>query len=127
MIHRDIERELYQLLHEYPVVILLGPRQADKTTLVKQLIFESSQLQSLAYEYCNLEIPENRDFATHDPKAFLRQFKGKVVLDEIQRVPVLLSYIQARVDDNQVNGEFVLTGSHQLALKEAISQSLANV
>jgi len=55
------------------------------------------------YQYCNLEVPENRDFAIHDPKAFLRQFKGKMVLEEIQRVPMLMSYIQARVDENMVN------------------------
>jgi predicted AAA+ superfamily ATPase len=119
MIGREIEGELLLLLNEYPVVTLLGPRQAGKTTLAKKL------LAVAAYEYCNLEVPENREFAAHDPKAFLRQFRNRVVLDEIQRVPMLLSYIQARVDENGINGEFVLTGSHQLELKEAIGQSLA--
>jgi len=125
LIDREIRRELLQLLKEYPVVTLLGPRQAGKTTLSKTLTSSISRLQGKVYEYCNLEIPENREFATHDPKAFLKQFKGKVVLDEIQRVPELLSYIQARVDENKINGEFVLTGSHQLELKAAIGQSLA--
>jgi len=125
LIDREIEPELLQLLKEFPVVTLLGPRQAGKTTLAKKLTSDQSKHQGPAYEYCNLEVPENREFAMHDPKAFLRQFKGKAVLDEIQRVPILLSYIQARVDENQVNGEFVLTGSHQLELKEAIGQSLA--
>jgi len=119
LIDREIEAELLQLLKEYPVVTLLGPRQAGKTTLAKKL------MPVAGYAYCNLELPENRELATHDPKAFLRQFRGKVVLDEIQRVPLLLSYIQARVDEHQVNGEFVLTGSHQLELKAAIGQSLA--
>ena len=119
MIEREIETELLQLLQEYPVVTLLGPRQAGKTTLAKKLV-------SIAdYQYCNLEVPENRDFAAYDPKAFLRQFKGKTILDEIQRVPMLLSYIQARVDENMINGEFVLTGSHQLELRAAVGQSLA--
>lgn len=60
-----------------------------------------------------------------DPTAFLAQFKGSVILDEIQRVPELLSYIQAAVDEKRTNGQFVLTGSHQLALRDTINQSLA--
>ena len=115
MIARDIQTELGQLLKEYPVVTILGPRQAGKTTLARTLT---------DYEYCNLEIPENREFATEDPKAFLKQFKNKIVIDEIQRVPKLLSYIQGKVDEDKINGQFVLTGSHQLELKEAVSQSL---
>jgi predicted AAA+ superfamily ATPase len=117
MINRDIQNEFLLLIKEYPIVTILGPRQAGKTTLAIKALKN--------YEYCNLEIPENREFATRDPKAFLKQLKDKVILDEIQRAPILLSYIQAIVDANQVNGQFVLTGSHQLELKEAVSQSLA--
>ena len=117
MISRAITQELQALLREYPVVTILGPRQAGKTTLARTLL-ES-------YEYANLEIPETRQFAQADPKAFLKQFTGKVILDEIQRVPQLLSYIQNIVDEKKINGQFVLTGSHQLALHEAVSQSLA--
>lgn len=117
MIKRHIVQELKRLLEEYPVVTILGPRQAGKTTLARGVLD--------TYEYCNLETPEVRQFATDDPKAFLAQFKGNVILDEIQRVPALLSYIQSIVDINQRNGQFVLTGSHQLALREAITQSLA--
>ena len=117
MIKRHIETELLNLLGEYPVVTILGPRQAGKTTLAKTGL--------RGYQYSNLEVPETRQFATDDPKAFLAQFKGNVILDEIQRVPELLSYIQDIVDREQRNGQFVLTGSHQLALREAITQSLA--
>ncbi len=117
MINRDIEAELHKLLGEYPVVTLLGPRQAGKTTLARNAL--------PTYGYCNLEHPETRQFAIDDPKAFLAQFDGDVILDEIQRVPDLLSYIQVAVDNNQRNGQFVLTGSHQLALRQAITQSLA--
>ncbi len=117
MIKRNIEYELHQLLKEYPIVTILGPRQAGKTTLAKNALKN--------YAYCNLEQPENREFAESDPKAFLKQFGSFVILDEIQRVPQLLSYIQVQVDENQMNGEFVLTGSHQLELNQAISQSLA--
>ena len=117
MIERDIKKEFLQLTKEYPIVTILGPRQAGKTTLAVKSLKQ--------YEYCNLEIPENREFAIRDPKAFLGQFKKKVILDEIQRTPLLLSYIQAIVDEKQINGQFILTGSHQLELKQAVSQSLA--
>ena len=117
MIKRHIESEFHKQLDEYPVVTLLGPRQAGKTTLAKMAL--------PSYQYSNLENPETRQFATDDPKAFLTQFKSNVILDEIQRVPELMSYIQTIVDERQINGQFVLTGSHQLKLREAITQSLA--
>ena len=116
-IKRDIEAELHQLLGEYPVVTVLGPRQAGKTTLVRHALD--------GYEYCNLESPDTRQHAIDDPRGFLSRFGGNVILDEIQRAPDLLSYIQVVVDDEQRNGHFVLTGSHQLAVREAITQSLA--
>ena len=117
LIVREIETEFHQLLAEYPIVTVLGPRQAGKTTLVRYALDN--------YEYCNLESPEIRQYAIDDPRAFLAQFKGEVILDEIQRVPELLSYLQVIVDEEHRNGRFVLTGSHQLALREAITQSLA--
>lgn len=117
MIKRKISKELKLLLREYPVVTVLGPRQAGKTTLVKNF--------TKGYEYSNLEDPSVREFAKSDPKAYLSQFKNKVILDEIQRVPELLSYIQIIVDEEKINGRFILTGSHQLQLQEAVSQSLA--
>lgn len=117
MIRRDIEPEFRRLLGEYPIVTLIGPRQAGKTTLARQLLPD--------YAYVNLELPEIRQFAQQDPKAFLAQFPGRVILDEIQRVPELLSYLQVAVDAEPQAGRFVLTGSHQLALREAIAQSLA--
>ncbi len=117
MIKRDIEKELKVLAGEYPVVTLLGPRQAGKTTLAK-MVFPD-------YAYSNLEVPEVRERAIMDPKAYLAQFSGPVVLDEIQRAPELLSYIQVMVDEDEQAGRFILTGSHQLRVREAVSQSLA--
>ena len=117
MIPRHIEQELRQLITEYPVVTILGARQSGKTTLARELLDD--------WDYSNLEAPEIRQLAEDDPKAFLAQFPGRVILDEIQRVPALLSYIQVIVDESPQNGRFVLTGSHQLALREAITQSLA--
>lgn len=117
MIARSLSAELLLLVNEYPIVTILGPRQAGKTTLARTTL--------PAYAYINLESPEIRSFARLDPKAFLSQIKGPVILDEIQRVPELLSYIQMFVDEKKSNGFFVLTGSHQLQLREFITQSLA--
>lgn len=117
LIERDIQAELYTLLKEYPVTTLLGPRQAGKTTLARTAL--------PGYAYANLEDLETREIAQHDPKAFFQKFSGKVIIDEIQRVPELLSSIQVEVDAHKGNGRFVLTGSHQLSLREAIAQSLA--
>jgi len=116
MIKRDLFKELQTLLSEYPVVTILGPRQAGKTTLAQQV---------KGYDYSNLEIPETRELAITDPNAYLAQFRSNVIIDEIQRVPQLLSYIQNIVDQEKTNGRFILTGSHQLQLQEAVSQSLA--
>ena len=117
MIERNIIKELFSQLKEYPIVTVLGPRQAGKTTLVRGVLSD--------YEYVNLENPETRQFAIDDPKAFLKQYKNKVIFDEVQRTPHLLSYLQVIVDESKNNGQFVLTGSHQLELKAAITQSLA--
>ncbi|EDM25203.1 ATPase (AAA+ superfamily)-like protein [Lentisphaera araneosa HTCC2155] len=117
MIKRAITSEFHQLCREFPVVTILGPRQAGKTTLAK--------VELPSYDYSNLEDPETRALASEDPKAYLAQFKGKLIIDEIQRVPHLLSYIQVIIDQNKIMGQYVLTGSHQLELKAAISQSLA--
>ncbi len=117
MIYRTITQELLTLTNEYPIVTILGPRQAGKTTLAQEGL--------PSYAYSNLESPETRELAQNDPKAYLAQFPSKTIIDEIQRVPKLLSYIQVIVDQEKQNGRFVLTGSHQLQLREAISQSLA--
>lgn len=104
-------------MSSYPVVTITGPRQSGKTTLARTTFPE--------YSYCNLEQPEMRRLAENDPNAFFGRFKTPVIIDEIQRVPDLLSYIQVIVDDKQESGVFLLTGSHQQTLNEAVSQSLA--
>lgn len=117
MIHRAIADELLTQLKEYPIVTVIGPRQAGKTTLVRTMLPD--------YAYATLEDPEKRQIATEDPKAFLRRYPEKTIFDEVQRVPQLLSYLQGIVDEEGLNGRFVLTGSHQLELRAAITQSLA--
>jgi predicted AAA+ superfamily ATPase len=117
MFKRDIEKELIYLATQYPVITIIGPRQAGKTTL-SRLIFPD-------YHYCNLELPELRQLAETDPKAFFYSYPPPIILDEIQRVPSLLSYIQVMVDESDKKGQFILTGSHQSKFHESVTQSLA--
>jgi uncharacterized protein len=117
MYARIMEKELKQAAKKFPVVTLLGPRQSGKTTLVKQAFPNKP--------YINMESLHERELAASDPLSFLERYTDGAVIDEIQAIPTLLSYIQVRVDHSQRKGEFILTGSHQLQLNEAISQSLA--
>jgi predicted AAA+ superfamily ATPase len=102
---------------EYPVVTVFGPRQSGKTTLV-QAAFPNKK-------YASMEDPDVRRAAELDPREFLDFFPDGAILDEIQRTPQLLSYIQGIVDRKKSEGMFILTGSHQPALHNAVSQSLA--
>jgi predicted AAA+ superfamily ATPase len=117
MITRAINKELALLADEYAVVTVTGPRQSGKTTLV--------QMQFPDYSYCNLEHPEIRKLAQDDPNALFELYPAPMIIDEVQRVPELLSYIQVKADTTTEKGQYILTGSHQMALREAISQSLA--
>lgn len=117
MIPRIITPELSAQLQEYPVITVIGPRQAGKTTLVRTALPD--------YNYVTLENPEVREIASDDPKGFLKRYPDRAIFDEIQRAPHLLSYLQGMVDEDQRNGRFVLTGSHQLELRAAVTQSLA--
>ena len=102
---------------KYPVVTITGPRQSGKTTLARSTFTDKP--------YANLENPVTRQFAEEDPVAFLGQYPEGAIVDEIQRVPDLLSYIQVIVDEKRENSLFVLTGSQQFELMRGISQSLA--
>ena len=117
MIERDVSRELIEMSKEYPVVTIIGPRQSGKTTLAK-MVFPH-------HNYVSVEDPDMRERAVTDPRSFLSSFSTPVIIDEIQRVPSLLSYIQGIVDGGVEEGSYILTGSHQPKLNEAISQSLA--
>ncbi len=117
MIKREITPHLTRLFEQYPFVTLTGPRQSGKTTLCR------SAFPNLAY--ANLEAPDQRQFAESDPRGFLAQLGEGAIIDEIQHVPDLLSYLQVLVDERRQNSLFVLTGSEQFQLSNAINQSLA--
>jgi len=117
MITREAETELRILAEQFKAVAVLGPRQSGKTTLVRK-VFESKP-------YVSLENPDMRLFAMDDPKGFISNYPDGAVLDEIQRVPELFSYLQQILDDQTANGFFILTGSNNFLLQESISQSLA--
>jgi predicted AAA+ superfamily ATPase len=117
MISRSARSTLERLMQGFPVVALTGPRQAGKTTLARAFAPDRP--------YVSLENPDTREFALLDPRGFLAQFPNGAVLDEVQRAPALLSWLQQRVDERAVMGEFILTGSAQFDLMAGLSQSLA--
>ncbi len=117
MIERHLMRVLQARAGQMPVVTVTGPRQSGKTTLCR-LAFPS-------LAYVNLEQPDTREFAQTDPRGFLAGLANGGVIDEIQRVPELLSWIQVEVDRQPRAGRFILTGSHQFELSRQVSQSLA--
>jgi len=117
MLNRHLAPQLERFAAQFPVVTILGPRQSGKTTLARAAFPR--------HEYLNLESPPLRQAARQDALGFFAAHPGSLILDEIQHVPELLSYIQVMVDENRQAGRFILTGSHQPRLAEGISQSLA--
>lgn len=117
MIERVLLPELRRAAGQLPVVTLTGPRQSGKTTLCRSAFPDKS--------YVNLEPLDTRELVRGDPRGFLAGHSNGVILDEIQNVPELLSYIQAEVDEDPSPGRYILTGSQQLAANRAIGQTLA--
>ncbi len=104
-------------LQKYPMIAVTGPRQSGKTTFCRQL--------RPGFQYVNLELPENREFARRDPHHFLQTYQNGVILDEVQQVPELFSYLQFYTDERGRPGEYILSGSQNFLLLEKITQSLA--
>ncbi len=117
MINREISEHIIQAHRVNPVVLVNGPRQSGKTTLIRHLFKDLPCF--------NLEEPETRAHAINDPKDFLRNADKGMIIDEVQRVPELLSYIQVISDESGKPGLFVLSGSQNLLLLEKVTQSLA--
>lgn len=118
MIKRSIAPKIKKLSSLYPVIAITGPRQSGKTTLARELFPK--------HLYLNLENLDLLAAARADPRSFLRLgSKQKIIIDEIQKLPDLFSYIQVEVDEQKISGQFIITGSQQFDLSEKISQSLA--
>jgi len=116
MIKRFIHDKIKKLAGKFPVISITGPRQSGKTTLIKSMF--------PGYRYESLEDPGTRLFAAGDPVKFLGG-NEKVIIDEIQRIPELFSYIQTNTDKTNIPGQYIISGSQSFLLNQQISQSLA--
>ena len=117
MIKRAMGEKILYLSKKFPIVTVTGPRQSGKTTLIRNLFPK--------HKYISLEDPDTRLHAESDPKGFLVNAGSKFILDEVQRVPEIFSYLQAVADSSSNNGRIILSGSQSFLLYEKISQSLA--
>ena len=115
--NRRIKTEMDIYKNKYPILALTGPRQSGKTTFLRTQFSE--------YQYVSLENLDLRKFATEDPNAFLAQYDKYVIFDEAQRVPHLFSYLQTKVDEDKIMGQYILSGSQNFHLMQNITQSLA--
>lgn len=116
-VKRQITHIIKKQQSKFPILALTGPRQSGKTTLLKELFKD--------YRYISLENPDIRAFATDDPNGFLKEYSENVILDEVQRVPSLFSYIQTKVDESKKMGQYILSGSQNFHLLNSITQTLA--
>lgn len=118
MLERKLKEKIKELSQKYPVISITGPRQSGKTTLARTLFPD--------HQYFNLESLDALTAAQSDPRSFLQLGSGKkLIIDEVQKFPNLLSYIQVEVDEQKIPGQFIITGSEQFALSQSITQSLA--
>jgi predicted AAA+ superfamily ATPase len=117
-IKRTIESTILDISSQFPVLLISGPRQVGKTTVLKQLSEPNRT-------YVSLDIPSNLKLAKEEPELFFERFKPPLLIDEIQYAPELLPVIKVYVNERKINGEFWLTGSHQFHLMQNMSESLA--
>ena len=113
MIDRNLSPKLIEAARKFPSITLTGPRQSGKTTLCKSLFPR--------HQYSSLEAPDVRAFATEDPRAFLAQFPKGGIIDEIQRAPDLLSYLQGVINEDPAPRRWILTGSQNFSLLRSVS------
>ena len=115
---RILAKAISKALRSFPAIVVTGPRQSGKTTLLRWLF-------SKTHRFVTLEDPDVRIRAKEDPLYFLKQYKPPVIIDEIQYVPELLSYIKTKIDQDRKPGQWLFTGSQHFILMQGISQSLA--
>ena len=117
MFARELQAKLLQLSTKFPFVTLTGPRQSGKSTLARMAFPD--------YKCVSLEDLDTRDFAETDPRGFIADYPSETIIDEVQRVPSLLSYLQTHSDNTGKMGMYILTGSQNADLMSAVDQSLA--
>ena len=117
MVTRELQAKLIQLSTKFPFVTITGPRQSGKSTLARMAFPD--------YRHVSLEDLDNREFAESDPRGFIVTYSSNTIIDEVQRVPSLLSYLQTHSDNTGKMGMYILTGSQNTELMAAVDQSLA--
>ncbi|MGL4483985.1 MAG: ATP-binding protein [Anaerovoracaceae bacterium] len=117
MIKRELTSKLLEMATKFPVVSLAGPRQSGKSTLLKDCFPKA--------EYVSLQDDDLLQAVSLDPRGFLDDFKGMAIIDEVQRLPELFSYLQTKVDKTGDSGQFLISGSQNFLLMEKITQTLA--
>lgn len=117
-IERALEKTVMEVTRNFPVLLITGPRQVGKTTMLKKLAAKDRS-------YITLDDPMERELAINDPGLFMQRHKPPVIIDEIQYAPNILPYIKMYVDENKVKGDYWLTGSQMFHMMKTVSESLA--
>lgn len=120
-IRRHMESRILELSKSYSAILLTGPRQAGKTTMLRSL----AEKENLGRKYVTLDDLTERDMAKNDPALFLQLHKPPVLIDEVQYAPELFTYIKIHIDENHNPGDFWLTGSQVFRLMRGVQESLA--